>query len=121
MKNEITIDGIVYVPKSSLANEVDGLIPVLIRSHLSGVHFGLLENERDTPQGKEVVLRKSRRVHYWEGAASLSQMAVDGIGNPDKSRVAMELETIKIQNAIETIPLTEKAFENLKNQPIWKV
>lgn len=121
MKNEITIDGVVYVPKSSIASEVDGLMPVLIRSHLSGVHFGLLEYEKNTPQGKEVVLRNSRRVHYWEGAASLSQMAVEGIGKPDQSRVAMELEIIKIQNVIETIPLTEKAFQNLKDQPIWRV
>lgn len=118
---EIIIDGIVYVPKSSLAKDVDGLTTVLIRSKDSGVHFGLLESQRDTPQGLEVKMRNSRRVHYWEGAASLSQMAVDGISKPESSRVAVELETITIQNAIETIPLTEKALENLKNQPVWKV
>lgn len=119
---EITIDGTVYVPKSTQrANDVDGLTPVLIRSYASGVHFGLLESKRDTPQGLEVTLRNSRRVHYWEGAASLSQMAVDGIGKPESSRVAVCIDSITVQNVIETIPLAEKAFENLKNQPIWKV
>ena len=118
---EITINGTVYVPKSTIANDVDGLTPVLIRSYASGVHFGLLESKRDTPQGLEVTLRNSRRVHYWEGAASLSQMAVDGIGKPDSSRVSVFIDSITVQNVIETIPLSEKAFKNLKNQPIWKV
>lgn len=91
---------------------------VLIRSHLSGVHFGTLENEAFTLSGKVVTLTNSRRVHYWEGAASLSQVAIDGIKS---GRVAMALETIEIVNVIETIPLTKSAITNLENQPVWKI
>ena len=122
MNDFIEINGVKYV-KAALdqAKDMDGLKPVLIRSYASGIHFGLLENQRDTPQGLEVTLRDSRRVHYWEGAASLSQMAVDGIGKPESSRVAVALGSFTVQNVIETIPVTEKAFENLKNQPVWKV
>ena len=91
---------------------------VLIRSYASGVHFGELVSEQFTPSGKVVVLKNSRRIHYWEGAASLSQVALDGIGT---GRVAMTLPEIEIVNVIETIPLTEKAIDNLENQPVWKI
>ena len=91
---------------------------VLIRSHLSGVHFGTLESQEFTPSGKVVTLTNSRRVHYWEGAASLSQMAIDGINS---GRVAMSLDHIEIVNVIETIPMTEKSIANLENQPVWKI
>jgi hypothetical protein len=91
---------------------------VLIRSYASGVHFGMLENEEFTLSGKVVVLSNSRRIHYWEGAASLSQMAIDGIKT---GRVAMTLPAIEIVNVIETIPLGEDAIVNLENQPVWKI
>lgn len=91
---------------------------VLIRSYASGVHFGTLLSEDFTPAGKVVVLKDSRRIHYWEGAASLSQVAVDGIKT---GRVACNLDEIEVVNVIETIPLTEKAIKNLEKQPIWKV
>lgn len=91
---------------------------VLIRSYAAGVHFGTLQSEVFTPAGKVVVLSDSRRIHYWEGAASLSQVANDGIRT---GRVTMVLPAIEIVNVIETIPLSEGAIKNLESQPIWKV
>lgn len=67
--------------------------------------------------GLSVTLKNSRRIHYWKGACSLSQVAMDGIGT---GRVAIELPEIQIENVIEIIPMTESAIENLKNQPVWK-
>lgn len=91
---------------------------VLIRSYASGVHFGELLSEQFTPAGKVVVLANSRRIHYWEGAASLSQVAINGIKG---GRVTMMLPEIEIVNVIETIPLSEVAITNLENQPVWKI
>lgn len=91
---------------------------VLIRSYASGVHFGELVSEVFTPAGKVVVLANSRRIHYWEGAASLSQVAIEGIAS---GRVAMTLPEIEITNVIEKIPLSEVAIANLENQPVWKI
>ena len=91
---------------------------VLIRSYASGVHFGTLEKEEFTLSGKVVILSNCRRIHYWEGAASLSQVAVDGIA---KGRVAMSLPLIEVVNVIETIPLSDTATKNLEEQPIWKI
>lgn len=91
---------------------------VLIRSYASGVHFGTLQSETFTPAGKVVVLTDSRRLHYWEGAASLSQVALDGIKT---GRVAMALPSLEVVNVIETIPMSDSAIANLENQPVWKV
>jgi len=91
---------------------------VLIRTYAAGVHFGILESSEYTAAGEVVVLRESRRIHYWEGAASLSQVAIDGISS---GRVAMTLPEIKITNVIETIPLSGAAIVNLEKQPVWKI
>ena len=114
----IEINGVKYSPLSEQAKSVDGLTPVLIRSYAAGVHFGLLEKEEFTISGKVVVLRNTRRVWSWKKAASLSQIAIDGVG--EGSKIAMALDYNEIVNVIETIPLTETAFKNLKNHPEWK-
>lgn len=122
--DELTIEGVVYVPKDSvqkLAQSCDGLKAVLIRSVHSGVHFGFLKSKEDTLAGRVVTLAKSRRVWYWKGAASLSQMSVDGVNCPNDCKFSVEVDNIEVINVIEILDLTEKAFENLKNVKVWKM
>ena len=47
---------------------------VIVRTYSAGVHAGILKS-RD---GKEAVLTDARRIWYWDGAATLSQLAIDG-------------------------------------------
>jgi len=89
----------------------------IIRSYASGVHFGEVAETRDTVHGLSVTLKNSRRIHYWEGACSLSQVAMEGIKT---GRVAMELLEIQVENVIEIIPMSESSIDNLKNQAVWK-
>ena len=90
----------------------------IIRSYESGVHFGEVLETRDTIHGLSVTLKDSRRVHYWEGAASLSQMALDGIKT---GRIAMVLPEIQVESVCEIIPMSDAAIDNMKKQPIWRV
>lgn len=120
---EVDINGVVYVPKSDqqvMGQPCDGLKPVLIRSYAAGVHFGYLKSEKFTEAGKVVVLVKTRRVWYWDGAASLSQMALEGVSKPDKCKFSVEIAENEIVNVIETLPLTEKACNNLYKVSIWR-
>ena len=89
----------------------------IIRSYASGVHFGEVAETRDTLHGLSVTMKNSRRIHYWEGACSLSQVAMEGI---QAGRVAMELPEIQVENVIEIIPMPQSSIDNLKNQPVWK-
>lgn len=121
---EITINGISYVPKGSdtrQAVNVDGLKCVLIRSYAAGVHFGYLKEEKFTEAGKVVTLLNTRRVYYWDGAASLSQMALEGVAKPKNCKFSVQLDSNEIVNVIETLPLTEKAMLNLYGVAVWKI
>ncbi len=122
-KTKIIIDEITYVREASIhkpSEDCEGLKWVIIRSYAAGVHFGLLKNEKFTKSGKVVTLLKSRRVWYWDGAASLSQMAVEGVKKPDNCKFTMELESIEIVNVVETIPIMEKALLNLQKVAVWQ-
>ena len=90
---------------------------VIVRGTDSGVFFGKLE-ERD---GREVFLRECRRLWYWEGAASISQIAVDGTVKPENCKFTMVVDSILLLDAIEVIPCTEKAVTKIKAVPEWKM
>lgn len=89
----------------------------IIRSYASGVHFGTIKKIIEGPSGTHVILENSRRIHYWEGACSLSQVAMDGIR---RGRVAMELPEIMVLTVSEIIPMSEKAITNLENMEVWQ-
>lgn len=120
-KKTITLNGIEYVEASSLQKVNEQNLPaVLIRSDRAGVHFGFLKSKDYTPSGVVVVLENTRRVWYWDGAASLSQMAAEGVAKPDNCKFSMANESNEIAGVIEILPLTEKAFNNLSKVTIWK-
>lgn len=89
---------------------------VIIRSDKAGVFFGtLLEKE-----GTEVRLGNVRRIWYWEGAASLSQLAIDGTSLPNKCKFTVTVPEMIILEVIEIIPCTEKAIKSIEGVPEWK-
>lgn len=51
---------------------------VIVRTYSAGVFAGELE----TKDGREVTLMNARRLWYWTGAASLSQLAQEGTSKP---------------------------------------
>ena len=118
----IELDGVKYVKQDSIkekADKVDGLECVLIRTYSAGVHFGYLKSEKFTESGKVVELVNSRRVHYWDGAASLSQMASEGVKKPNNCRVTVPVD-LELVGVIETLLLTKEAKENLYSINEWR-
>ena len=89
---------------------------VIIRTYSAGVFAGELKS-RD---GKEVVLKNARRLWYWEGAASLSQLAMEGVSKPEECKFPCEVDEITLIEAIEIINCTEQAQQSIKNVNIWK-
>ena len=87
-----------------------------MRGESSGVFFGTLA-EKD---GQEVKLEKCRRLWYWDGAASISQLAVDGTSNPVGCKFTVTVDEIEILDAIEVIPCTDKAIESIERVREWK-
>lgn len=115
----ITIDEIEYVRKDSIsepASNKDGLPYVVIRSRDSGVHAGYLQERR----GDEVDLIDSRRLWYWDGAATLSQVAMEGVKKPSNCKFAVTLPKITVLGICEVINATEAARSNIESVEAWK-
>lgn len=89
---------------------------VLVRGDRSGVFFGTLAGKI----GQEVKLEKCRRLWYWDGAASISQLATDGTVRPDKCKFTVTVDSIIILDAIEIIPCTDKAIRSIEGVSEWK-
>lgn len=121
---KLELNGITYVREDLCCNknhvDTEGLKAVLIRSCASGVHFGFFKEEKDLLSGKQVTLVNSRRVHYWEGACSISQLALEGTKKPDDCRISVTLPEITITQVIEVIPLSVASYNNLNSINEWK-
>ena len=107
---KIIIDGIEYVRKNA-----DKKPYVIVRTYSAGVFAGNLESH----EGKEVVLRNVRRIWYWDGAASLSELAYRGSSKPENCKFPCEVDRILLTEAIEIISTTEKAEKNIKSVSVW--
>lgn len=113
---EIQIDGITYIPKSSAVVSTEGLPYTMVRTQSAGVFAGYVK-ERN---GKEATLLNARRIWYWAGASSLSQLATEGTSKPESCKFPVEVDSITLTEVIELLPITEKAAKSIKEVPVWK-
>jgi hypothetical protein len=92
---------------------------VLVRTYAMGVFAGELD-----PSSTETlkILHNARRIWYWNGAASLSQLATDGTSDPKGCKFPCEVSKVELTSpqGFEVLQVTEKARESIKSVPIWK-
>lgn len=109
----------VYVKKDSInipECDSDGKQYCIVRTYSAGVFAGLIEPDC----GKSGNVYSARRIHYWSGAASISQLAMEGVKNPDDCRFEMEIPIVHLNEIIEIIPCTKEAIENISNVKVWR-
>ena len=122
MEKEIEIKGVKYVSKDSIkeaspmAKSMKGKKYVIARTYSAGVFAGYL----DKKEGKEAVLLNARRLWQWAGAASLSQMAMEGTKSPENCKFPCEVIRVELTEVIEVLDVTEKARLSIANVPIWQ-
>ena len=118
--NTIKINEVEYVRKDTVnqqqATTFNGMPYVIVRTYSAGVFAGYLESRT----GKEVVMRHARRIWYWEGAASLSQLATDGTSKPQSCKFPCAVEKVELTEAIEVLQCTEIAKKSIIEVKIWK-
>jgi len=88
----------------------------IVRTYSAGVFAGNLEKQ----EGKEVLLSDARRIWYWAGAASLSQLAMEGTKKPETCKFPCAVNEVKLTEAIEIIPATEVAEKSIREVPVWQ-
>ena len=89
---------------------------VIVRTNSAGVFAGTLVSRH----GQEVVLINARRIWYWAGAATLSQLAVEGTSNPDACKFPCEVPRVELLEAIEILDVTAAAQKSIKAVPVWR-
>ena len=94
---------------------------VIIRADRAGVFFGTLVAKRETPAGVEVELMDSRRLWYWDGAASLSQLATEGTKRSWECKFTVTVPQHMVMQVIEIIPCSEEAIKSIEAVKVWKM
>ena len=87
---------------------------------IRGRGFGVFAGTVDTIDGDLILVKNARRLWYWDGAASISQIAAEGVKNPAGCKFSMSVESILLRDFIEIIPCTEQAREIIEGVKEWK-
>ena len=118
MDNTVIINGEKYIKKSEVAQaeKLDGMEYCIVRTYSAGVFAGYVESR----EGKEIVLRKARRIWSWAGAASLSQLATYGTSKPENCKFHCEVDKVILTEVIKIISITAKAQRSIQEVEIWQ-
>ena len=88
----------------------------MVRTYSAGVFAGTIKS-RD---GKEAVLTDARRIWFWHGAASLSQLATEGTSEPERCKFPCAVPEVLLTEVVEVIPITDAAAKSISEVPVWK-
>ena len=90
---------------------------VIIRANRAGVFFGTLAEKA----GDEVTIINCRRIWYWDGAASLSELALSGVTKPRECKFSVTVPSMTVLGVIEIIPCSEQAAASITEVKEWKM
>lgn len=89
----------------------------IVRSVEAGVFYGEIK-ERN---GNEVTMTNARCLYYWSGAASLNQVAMEGVKNPGECQFTMPVDDLVILGVCEILPCSKEACECIDSVNVWKI
>ena len=108
----ITVNGVEYFRPRGL----DPAGRKIVRSRDAGVFFGLV-TERD---GDHVTMSDARRIWYWAGAASLSQLAMSGTTRPADCKFPEAVECVELFGVCEILDVSDEAAASIDAVKVWK-
>lgn len=88
---------------------------VICRTYSAGVFAGNLVSRK----GQEVVLSNARRLWYWSGSSSLSELAMKGTNDKNNCKFPCEVQRVELLQVIEILDCTKEAEESIKSVPVW--
>lgn len=88
---------------------------VIIRTRSAGVFAGQLASFENST----AILRNARRLWYWAGAASLSELSVSGVKRPKECKFPIAVDEVTLPEVIEILPLTPEARASIDKVKIW--
>jgi hypothetical protein len=93
---------------------------VIVRTYAMGVFFGELSDE--STETKRVLLN-ARRIWYWAGAASLSQLAMQGTSKPEACKFPIAVSKVELTSpqGFEVLEVSDTAKKSIESVPVWEV
>ena len=89
----------------------------IVRCQGAGVFMAkVISRSKDGLQAK---LKDSRRLWYWSGAASLSQLAVEGTKKPNECKFPVAMPKQEVTGVLEVIPVSEAAYRSISGVEVW--
>lgn len=89
---------------------------VLVRTEHAGVFFGVITEM----EGQTAEVRDCRRIWYWDGAASLSELADCGPKKPANCKFSVAVSSIVVLGVKEILPCTETAVKAIESVRVWR-
>jgi len=121
--DSLMIDEVRYVRADCVqekAPSLAGMERCIVRSYGAGVFIGYVSEKKAELNGVNITLLKAKRIHYWSGACSLTQLALDGTKDGGNCRITDAIDSQFIANVIEIIPVTAKASKIIDEVKIWQ-
>lgn len=114
--NEITINGITHTHKTDAqVGEVSLTDYCIVRTDRAGCFAGRIVSR----EGSEGVMDDCRRLWWWEGAATLSQLAMEGTKLPEACKFPAVTQGHTLLGILEILPCTAAAKASIENVPVW--
>ena len=112
--DEIVVDGETYVKKSARQYEMTDNY-VVVRADRAGVFAG----EEYSKNDHVIELHNCRKLWYWDGAAAVEQLAVDGVSKPENCKFTVEVPKQTVSGWNQIIPATKKAQKSIREVSVW--
>lgn len=90
----------------------------IVRTQNAGVFFGEIE-ELNT-QERFVIMTNARRIWFWDGASSLSELAQYGTVKPNECKFPCPVDRIQVFEVVEILSVTTDAAKSIDEVPEWK-
>lgn len=88
----------------------------IVRCNRAGVFYGEIVSQN----GQEVEMKDVRNLWYWNGAASVMQLAAEGVSKPKDCKFSVPVESMVLLEAIQIIPCTDDAVKSLDSVKPWR-
>ena len=103
--------------KDKTGGNLENKLPQIVRCYGAGVFYAIVEKRI----GQEAVLRKARRLWYWSGAASLSQLAMEGVKDPENCKFTCYVDREEVMQVLEVLDTTEAARKSIESVHVWSI
>jgi hypothetical protein len=114
------IDDVKYVREDAVKKmepaDSEGKEYCIVRTYSAGVFAGWLDRKGTRREG---TVYGARRIYYWKGAASLSQLANDGTNSPSECKFPAAVAEVDLKEIIEVLPCSTLAMNSIEGVPEW--